>query len=66
MKEIMSQYGQCLVTVIIALFLFLIIAGPSAGGAKSIYAAVGKTIEQQAQEPGTVETMEFERYWRLR
>lgn len=66
MKEIMGQYGQCLVTVIIALLLFLIIAGPSAGGTKNIYTAVGKTIEQQVQEPGAAETLEFERYWRLR
>lgn len=66
MKEIMGQYGQSIVAVLIALLLFLIIAGSSIDGKKGIYASVGQVDCLQAQESVSAENKEFERYWRLR
>lgn len=62
MKEIMGQYGQCVIAAMIAILLLAIIGGISAD--KTIYAQTGQYVSAPSVTTG--ENAEFERYWRVR
>ena len=65
MKEVMMQYGQSAVAVVVAVLLFAVIGVTSGVSTKGIYAQTGRVLKAQTEAavPGNEE---FERYWRLR
>lgn len=66
MKEMLGQYGQSIVAIIIALLIFSIIGGKQIGMANGIYAATGQLVSDGADENQIQKEDVFERYWRLR
>lgn len=64
-KEIMTQYGQTVIAIVIAALLFSIIGMGTGNGAHGIYAQTGQTLENQ-NTATTSDNVEFEHYWRIR
>lgn len=64
MKEIMVQYGQSVIAVLIAVLLLLVIGFGSNN--KRIYERTGQVLGQQENVEVSGSNEEFERYWRLR
>ena len=65
MKEIMRQYGQSVIAVVVAVLLFGIIGGSVTGQSKSIYTQTGQRVKQVKLE-AVGANAEFDLYWRLR
>jgi len=65
MKEVMMQYGQSVVAVVVAVLLFAVIGVTSGVNTKGFYAQTGQVLKAQ-NEAVLSGNAEFERYWRLR
>ena len=65
MKEVMMQYGQSAVAVVVAVLLFAVIGVTSGVSTEGIYAQTGQVLKAQT-EAAVSGNEEFERYWRLR
>lgn len=66
MKEIMLQYGQSVIAVIVAVLLFAVIGGNSGEKGKGIYVQTGQLVNLQNCAEKETGNLEFEQYWRQR
>lgn len=65
MKEIMTQYGQSVIAVMIAVLLFTILSVASTPEKNGLLAQTGQIVSKPDTSL-TSSSAEFERYWRLR